>query len=171
MNNAFWQTSLWQQLGAAIDTLDQAIAACPDDLWQAPLWPDDPPGYAEFWYLAYHVLFWLDFYLSGAVEGFTPPPPFTLTELDPTGFPERVYEKVELQSYLTHCRRKCQSTIETLTDARAQQRCAFSWGEASFGELLLYNMRHVQEHAAQFNLFLGQQRGVGAAWVVKARRP
>ncbi len=36
---------------------------------------------------------------------------------------------------------------------------ARSPGEVPFGELLLYTMRHVQEHAAQLHLFLGQQRG------------
>jgi hypothetical protein len=38
-------------------------------------------------------------------------------------------------------------------------RCRFAWGEVSFAELLLYNMRHVQEIAAQLSLFLGE-RGV-----------
>ena len=36
--------------------------------------------------------------------------------------------------------------------------CRFPWGEGPFAELLLYPMRHVQEHAAQLHLFLGQQR-------------
>ena len=36
----------------------------------------------------------------------------------------------------------------------------------SFLELLLYNMRHVQEHAAQLNLFLGQNAVEGTSdWV------
>jgi hypothetical protein len=37
--------------------------------------------------------------------------------------------------------------------------CRFAWGELTFGELQLYNLRHVQEHAAQLSLFLGQQAG------------
>ena len=33
----------------------------------------------------------------------------------------------------------------------------------------MYNMRHVQEHAAQLNLFLGQNGILGASdWVSKA---
>jgi len=40
----------------------------------------------------------------------------------------------------------------------------------SFLELLLYNMRHVQEHAAQLNLFLGQNASDGASdWVSRAK--
>jgi len=71
------RTILWQQFGATIDTLGNALRACPDELWTEALWeePADGPTYSAFWYLGYHALFWLDLYLSGAVEGFTPPTP------------------------------------------------------------------------------------------------
>ncbi|MEZ4714042.1 MAG: DinB family protein [Caldilineaceae bacterium] len=170
MNNAFVKTVLGQQFGAAIDMFGNTISACPDELWQARLWPDQLPVFTEFWYLALHTLFWLDLYLSGAVEGFAPPPPFTLDELDPVGVaPATPYTKAELQTYLNHCRCKCQTTIAELTDERAQQLCRFPWGEVSFGELQLYNMRHVQEHAAQLSMFLGQERGLAARWVTKSQ--
>ena len=32
-----WNASIWHQFGAAIDMLDNALRACPDELWQAPL--------------------------------------------------------------------------------------------------------------------------------------
>jgi len=162
--NITWRTIIWQQFGAAIDMLDNALRACPDELWRDRLWdnPSERPEYSQFWYLVYHALFWLDLYLSGAVEGFAPPAPFTLDELDPAGLlPERPYTKDELQAYLDYGRKKCQATIEALTDETAQQRCRFRWGELSFVELLLYNMRHVQEHAAQLNLMLGQCQDLG----------
>ena len=166
------RTSIWQQFGAAIDMLDNALRACPDQLWRDRLWnnPSERPEYSQFWYIAYHALFWLDFYLSGSVEGFAPPAPFTLDELDPAGLlPERPYTKDELQAYLDHSRQKCQATIEALTDEKARQRCGFAWGEVSFAELLLYNMRHVQEHAAQLSLILGQKVGSAPGWVTKAK--
>jgi len=166
------RTSIWQQFGAAIDMLDNALRACPDQLWRDRLWnnPSERPEYSQFWYIAYHALFWLDFYLSGSVEGFAPPAPFTLDELDPAGLlPERPYTRDELQAYLNHGRQKCQATIEALTDEKARQRCGFAWGEVSFAELLLYNMRHVQEHAAQLSLILGQKVGSAPGWVTKAK--
>ena len=84
--DANWKTSLWQQFGAAIDMLENAVRACPDELWRVRLWDDaELPESAEFWYIVYHTLFWLDLYLSGAVEGFAPPAPFNLDELDPAG--------------------------------------------------------------------------------------
>lgn len=170
--NVLWKTVIWQQFGAAIDMLDNALRACPDDLWHEPLWETETerPEYAQFWYLAYHTLFWLDLYLSGKVEGFTPPPPFTRDELDPAGLlPERPFSKGELRAYLNHCRKKCRATIEALTGETARRPCRFSWGEVTFGELLLYNMRHVQEHAAQLSLIIGQKAGPASTpdWVTK----
>jgi hypothetical protein len=167
-----WKTIIWQQFGAAIDMLDNALRACPDQLWRERLWNNrsERPEYTQFWYIAYHTLFWLDFYLSGSADGFAPPAPFTLDELDPAGLlPERVYSQEELQTYLTYGRQKCQATIEALTDEKANRRCEFSWGQVSFAELLLYNMRHVQEHAAQLNLVLGQRAGSASEWVAKAK--
>ena len=158
------KTSIWQQFGAAIDYLADTMSACPDQLWLASLWltPNAKPERAQFWYVVYHTLFWLDLYLTGAEEGFLPPAPFTLIEQDGDDpLPERVYTKDELQAYLNDCRKKCRGTIEVLTDETAQRRCRFGWGECSFLELLFYNMRHVHGHASQLNMLLGQ-RGVSA---------
>ena len=166
------KTIFWHQFGAAIDMLGNAMQACPDSLWDERLWnhPNERTGYSEFWYLAYHALFWLDFYLSGSMKGFAPPAPFTLSEFDPDGFPEINYSKDELQAYFNYCRRKCQTTIEALTDEKASQLCKFVWGEISFIELLLYNMRHLQEHAAQLNMILGQRNIAVKGWVTKANK-
>jgi len=160
MDIALFKTSIWRQFGASIDYLADTISACPDELWHAPLWhdPNIPPGFSLFWYRAYHTLFWLDLYLTGAEEGFVPPAPFALIEQDDfEPMPERPYTKVELLTYLKACRQRCKTTIAALTDEGAERLCRFSWGECSFLELLIYNLRHVQEHTAQLNLLLGQQ--------------
>ncbi|HEV2864106.1 MAG TPA: DinB family protein [Pyrinomonadaceae bacterium] len=161
--NAVWKDVLWRQFGAGIDMLENALLACPEELWR------DRSRQTEFWYVVYHTLFWLDLYLSGSAEGFAPPAPFTLDEMDPAGLmPERVYEKDELRAYLAYCRRKCRETIESLTEARAAEPCAFGRLELGFAELLLYNMRHVQHHAGQLNLILRQQVGSAPGWVAQA---
>lgn len=162
--DATWRALLWQQFGAAIDMLENATLACPDALW------GDRSRRPEYWYSVYDALFWLDLYDSGVVEGFAPPAPFSLDELDPAGLlPERPYTKHELQRYLEHCRNKCRATIEGLTDEKARRRCRFGWGEASYAELLLYNMRHVQHHAAQLNLILRQTIDSAPGWVAQAK--
>jgi hypothetical protein len=166
--DTIWKTAVRQQFEAALDMLENTLRACPERLWRARLWGEgsDRPDLAEFWYVLYHTLFWLDLYLSGSVEGFAPPAPFTLEELDPAGLiPARPYTKDELQTYLEHDRARCRATIEALTEAHARKRCTFSWGELSFAELLLDSMRHVQEHAAQLNMILGQKSGWQPGWV------
>ena len=135
------------------------MKACPDDLWQTPLWraPRAYPELAQFWYVTYHTLFWLHLYLTGTEDGFLPPAPFTLIEQDEHGpIPERVYTKAELLDYLVEGRHKCKATIAALTDESAQRWCQFAWGECTFHELLIYNLRHVHGHASQLNMLLGQ---------------
>jgi uncharacterized damage-inducible protein DinB len=168
--NPLWSTALWQQFGAAIDTLENALLACPPSLWNERLWGNSsaapvPVEFSEFWNITYHTTFWLDLYLSGSLEGFAPPAPFTLQD------PERPYTKDELQAYLKYARTKCRTTLQALTHEKASRLCEFPWAPGrvfSFAELLLYTMRHVQEHAAQLHLFLGQH-GYPATttWVAK----
>lgn len=174
-----WSIALWQQLGATIDMLENALLACPSTHWNGRLWSDHSdhprqPESAEFWYIAYHTLFWLDLHLTGSLEGFAPPTPFTLDELDPAGvLPERPYTKDELHAYLVDLRRKCQTTIARLSDEKAHQQVDFPWTKGkpvSFLELLLYTMRHAQEHAAQLSMFLGQNAiEVASDWVPRAK--
>lgn len=155
---------LWDQFGAAIDMLDNAMAACPDEVWGSRR------ESAEFWYLAYHTLFFLDYYLSESADGFTPPAPFTLAELDPAGvLPERVYSRAELRAYLEHGRRKCRRVIESLTEARAREPRVFGSLSCSLAELLLYNLRHVQHHAGQLHLLLRQRTDSAPRWVARAK--
>jgi hypothetical protein len=166
------RTAIRQQFEAAIQMLENAMRACPDQLWHVRLWGEHAlqPELSEFWYIVYHSLFWLDLYLSGSVDGFVPPAPFTLDELDPSGvLPEKPYTKDELQAYLDHDRLKCLATIEGLTDEMARQPCKFSWGEVTFVELLLDNMRHIQEHTAQLNLILGQKTGWNPGWIARVK--
>jgi hypothetical protein len=160
-----WKASIWNQFGAALDMLGDTIVLCPDPLWSTVLWKDpEDVRYGQFWFIAYHTLFWLDLFLTGTMEGFKPPSPFVRGML-----PEQPYTKDQILTYLSACRRKCQATIEELTDEKAQQRCVFEWMEPSFLELQLYSMRHVQEHTAQLSLALGQQDVTGMDWVAGAR--
>lgn len=171
-----FQEILWLQFGAAIDMLENAIDACPDDVWsdpsKRPEWVrDDVVG---FWYLVYHTLFFLDFYLADMPEEeFSPPPPFTREEMDPAGLlPERPYTKDEMRAYLEHDRRKLREVITALDDKDAFERKARTKPDSSMAEVLLFNMRHVQHHTAQLNLILRQRTASDAPrWVSKSRTP
>jgi hypothetical protein len=166
--SSLWKEILWHQFGAAIATLQNALNGCPEDLWQARLWRESeiPPEFVEFWYIAYHAIFWLDYYCSESADGFTVPPPFTLSELEMDAvLPERVYTKQELLTYLEYARTKCHEQIESLADENEPQRVRNNWRVKTVAELLLYNMRHVQEHAVQLNMLLGQKTDSAPGWV------
>jgi hypothetical protein len=161
-----WKKTVWQQFGAAVDMLENAMRSCPEELW------GDRTLQPEFWYTAFHTLFFLDLYLSESDVGFSPPAPFTLDELDERGLlPDRVYTKGELLNYLDHGREKCRATIAAMTEERANRRCGFDWLDLSTGEMLLYTMRHVQHHAGQLNLLLRQKAGSAPRWVRKRTTP
>jgi hypothetical protein len=186
-----WSASLDRAYEAAIDMLEHALRACPEELWLASLWEvkrDDPgPGrggrsawpverglgegladderiqvHSAFWYTAYHVVFFLDYYLSGGDNPyldrddapFAPPPPFRGDDHDSTALPVRVYTRDELLNYLEYCRRKARTTMEMLMDEEAAKPARRG---LPFVDILLHNLIHVAETAGQLNMFLGQK--------------
>lgn len=159
-----WTELMRRQFGAGIDMLKRAITRCPEEVW------GDRNANPQFWYTAYHTIFWLDLYLSGAVEGYRPPEPFGLDELDPSGLlPGRVYTQAELVTFLEHARAHLHAVLDGLTEERACARGTFRWGEPTFLELLVYNLRHVQHHTGQLNLILRQRTNSAPRWVAVAR--
>jgi hypothetical protein len=161
-----FNTALWQHLGAAIDMLENAIVACPDALW------GDRAQRPEYWYVAYHTLFFLDYYLSDSADGFAPPAPFTLEELDPAGvLPERVFTKAELLGYLQHGREKARHIVATLTEETAREVRRFNNHDWTVLEWLMVSLRHVQHHTAQLNLILRQQTDSAPGWVSQTQHP
>ena len=154
--------AVWNQFGASIDMLENAINACPDEHWATD---------TRFWYQAFHCLFFLDYYLTREPKNFAPPTPFTLSEFNPDGeMPERIYSKAELLGYLQFCREKCRNLLAELEEAGFKARWINESGTMDFSmaELLLYNMRHVQHHAAQLNLILRQTIDNAPDWVSRA---
>ncbi len=160
MDNAF-KDPLWKQFGASIDMLENAITMCPDELWDTD---------KKFWYSAYHCLFFLDYYLTLEPAKFLPPQPFTLSECDPSGaMPERTYTKNELLTYLGASREKYHKLIASLTVEIAIKRWINEYKNYSVLEMLLYNMRHVQHHAAQLNLLLRTEINNASTWVSQTK--
>ena len=158
--------ALWQQFSAAIAMLENALLACPETIWQEHLWIDgESAGDGTFWDITAHTLGCLDLFLTGCSE-----------EALPT-FKKRsdgVIPRDELHPYLMQLRQKCQTMFAALSDEKAQQPYTFPWpggATVSYFELLLYTLRHVQEHAAQLSFFLGQHAIPDEAlhWVQRAK--
>lgn len=166
-----WQRIIERQFGAAVQMLKGAIEACPETVW------DDRSDGTPFWHTAYHTLFYLDLYLSESVDAFTPSsfhtenanilrdmpfPPYRVET------PEQAYSKVQLLDYLEVCARKCRHVIRALTEETIARRSPFSWLDMTLGDTMLYNMRHVQHHAAQLNIILRRTLDKAPSWVGKA---
>ena len=99
--------------------------------------------------------------------GFAPPAPFDLSEFEDRP-PSRTYTKAELLTYLEFCQKKCKNFIGSITNENAIWQNESKTMSYSLLEILLYNMRHVQHHAAQLNLLLRQNINDAPEWVYEA---
>jgi hypothetical protein len=161
-NSSFLNEVLWRQFGAGLDMLENAINMCPEEHWNTRL---------NFWYTAYHCIFWTDYYLSTEPDKFVPPENFTFSEFDPTGkMPERTYTKAELISYLGHCRQKAHQLISEITPDKLNEPWINEYKNYTLLEILLYNLRHIQHHSAQLNLLLRQTIDNAPVWVGQAKK-
>jgi 8-oxo-dGTP pyrophosphatase MutT (NUDIX family) len=158
------RSMVWRQLGAAIDSLDDVLDICPDSVWAASA--EEP----WFWYMAFHVTFFLDYDLAERADAFSPPAPFTLAELDPAGvLPDRVYAKSEVRAYLAYCREKVRARSIGSSTTWLQSHHVYCNFEGSGFEMLLYSMRHVQHHTAQLVALLRRHGIAAPRWVKRAR--
>jgi hypothetical protein len=152
---------LWQQFGAAVIMLENAIISCPGSLWD---------NGSQFWYRAYHTLFYLDYYSSLNPADFQPPSPFTLSEFDAAGtLPDRTYQKSELLDYLQFGRKKAYTLITEFTAEIANHRFINVARDYSMLEMVIYNMRHIQHHTGQLNLLLNQDGVIPPNWVSRVK--
>jgi hypothetical protein len=160
--------ALWSQFGASIDMLENAISLWPDAYWDSQ---------KRFFYIAYHTLVFLDYYLTTTPENFKSSLPFTLTDefvdeaLDDV-IPDKIYSKQELLEYAKICRARCEQVVNQLTMESISDRWVEVDGGMNYGrlEILLYNMRHVQHHAAQLNMLLRQTTGTAPKWVGRGKK-
>lgn len=157
---------LWKNFAASIDMLKNAIVLCPVDHWKHN---------KRFYYIAYHTTVFLDYYLTTPPRNFSASLSYTLQEpenIPPDAVddvvPDRMYTKEELITYVEYAREKCRKVISNLTEEKLHAQWIDESGdmnlslagsgtlEYSILEILFYNLRHVQHHAAQLNLLLRQ---------------
>lgn len=156
------QKSIWNQFGASLDMLENAIMMCPDEYWATE---------TGFWYMSYHCTFWTDYYLTTDPGKFVPPAPFTLSEFDPAGkMPDRTYSKTEVLTYLGHCRQKANLFISELNIDQLNERWINEYKNYTLLEILIYNIRHIQHHSAQLNLLLRQTTNDAPTWISQTKK-
>lgn len=160
------RTALRSQYHAALDMLEAAVAACPDDVW------DRPADANRTWQVAYHALFFTHFYLQPTEADFEawdrhrphlqvfgdrlPWPPFESVE---RGAP---LTRAEVSDYLAFCRAEVDRRVASLDfDAPS----GFAWLPMGKLELQLYNLRHVMQHIGELYERLGRGEAAELPWV------
>lgn len=153
------------QYFAALEMLKQAVDACPEDLWNAP------EDRNKSWHIAYHALFYTHLYLQGAEKDFKPweyhrdeyqfmgPMPWPPHDLPRIGEP---YTREDVLAYLAFVREQVQECLPTL-DLEADS--GFEWLPFGKLELQFYNIRHLQQHAAELYERLGARAGIDMDWI------
>lgn len=154
------------QYEAALSMLKECVDRCPDAVWNARV------ANYKFCQVAFHTLFYTDFYLGEDPESFRRQPFHLQNERifrDYEEFEDRapvhLYEKRQILAYLSHCREKAREVLPKETPDTLMAGHAFKPRVPSRAELHIDNIRHVQHHTAQLSLRLRLDTGDGAAWI------
>jgi hypothetical protein len=143
------RTMLTGQLEASLAMLKQCIQACPPEHYEGKI------ANGSFRTIAYHTLFYVDYYLSPTENA------FELRELHRRGGDERLsgvvspgLAKDDILAYVEICRNKLLETIASETAASLEGPSGFTRLPISRGELHLYNLRHIQHHTGAMSAYL-----------------
>lgn len=149
------------QFEAALCMLNDCLRKCPEEHWDGKIAND------TFRQIAYHTLFYVDYYASPNESA------FALRELHARGGDERKPEvstglsKEESLAYLAIGRQKVLESIAAETAESLQGPSGFSRQQFSRGELHLYNIRHIQHHVGQLSAYLRRITQDTSSWWVR----
>jgi hypothetical protein len=133
------------QFEAALAMLKRCVERCPEELWESKV--------AELTVrqVAYHTLFFVDFYLTASEDV------FELRDLHHLGGDEReplispgLGREATLE-YLAICHEKLHMTMAGESEVSLCGSSGFAWCKFTRAEIHLYNLRHVQHHAGQLS--------------------
>jgi len=158
------------QMTATLDTLNYCIETCPDSEWQKA--HKDAP----FSQVVFHTLFYTDFYLGRDTVPFKEQP-FHLRHKDifkdyeemENKIPENRYEKPFCLEYLAFCKAKLKTTVEAESAETLAGESGIDFRKIRRAELYVYNMRHIQHHAAQLGLRIQMITGKEMPWFSGAK--
>ena len=161
-----WRELVSGQYAAALCMLDLCIDQCPDSAW------NEPVGSLKFCQVAFHTLFFTDFYLEASEVSIRDQDfhrEHTEFFRDYEELEDRqqqlLYDRPAIKEYVQHCRVKSARVVADETESTLITRCGFSRRNCSRAELHIYNIRHIQHHAAQLSLRLRLETGDGVPWV------
>jgi uncharacterized damage-inducible protein DinB len=142
------KTILAAQFEAALAMLNQCLRQCPAEHWEGKI------ANFTFRQVAYHTLFFADYYLSPSEAE------FVLRDIHLRGGDEREpvlckgLDQDEALAYLALCRQKALDALARETRESLEGPSGFARRDFSRGELHLYSLRHVQHHTGQLSAYL-----------------
>ena len=154
-----------RQMAASLDTLKYCVDACPENAWQ------DYHNDAPFSQVVFHTLFFTDFYLGRDSEPFREQA-FHAQHKEDFGdyeeledrIPANMYGKPFCLEYLAHCYAKLRARVANETVESMTGGSGIDFRTMSRAELYVYNIRHIQHHAAQLGLRLQFISGKQMPW-------
>ncbi len=166
MDSAKIRTVIARQLLASLSTLKAAIDSCPEDQLH------ERHGDYPFSQVAFHALFYCDFYLSASDEEFFSQE-FHVSRRDVFDDYEeleyrpavKTYAAGFLSEYVEHCRTKIEATLRDIADAELESPAAVKTNGITRMELFVDTLRHTQHHAAQLGLRVQLLTGKELGWV------
>ncbi|MFX0211613.1 MAG: DinB family protein [Candidatus Hodarchaeota archaeon] len=141
ISNAFQE-----QYGAAIEMLEQVVKNCPEEIW------DDRTSGPPFWQVAFHTMWYLDWYLGKSKDDrmkFSPGFEADLKNLNKP--PKETLTPEQLLTYLFKIKKKSKQRIDQLTLHELMQLSIFEWHGSSIHSSLIYNIRHAMLHIGALN--------------------
>ena len=167
MNNEskIFLDAIREQYGAAIAMLKKNLKSCTIEVW------DDRTGGPPFWHVAYHVMWYFDWYLSDskeARESFK-----SKFGEDPSQYLNKPSEitltNAQLLDYLSDIKQKTKNRFENITSDELHQASVFEWHGSSVLSSLIYNLRHLMLHVGALNLRLHNKGVKLENWVSSKR--
>lgn len=153
------------QYEASLCTLNACVDKCPQPAWNGPV------VNLKFCQVAFHTLFYADYYLGVSEEPFRQQPFHRqhaavfddYEEMEPHA-PVHLYEKAWIKTYLEFCRNKAVEVSESETAESLAAPAAFPRKPFTRAELHVYNIRHIQHHAAQLSMRLRIDSQIDVPW-------
>jgi hypothetical protein len=158
---------LVSQYEASLLMLKNTIAASDTEIWTRRI------SKKAFWHVAYHTLFYTDFYLSKDEKTFVPwvKHKNECQFLGPVPWPphnEPHIGEPYTQTDLLECWDSIHDTlVGTIEKTDLESPSGFYWLPFNKLELQIYNIRHIQHHTGQLAERIREQRNVGVQWVSK----
>lgn len=165
MLDAFKQL-IANQFEASLCTITLCAERCPDSHWNTRI------AKYPFSQVLFHAIFFADYYLGDDADSFRQQSfhienqeLFADYEQHKQQEPKSVYSREQIELYGNFCRDKASVKIGEETEQTLLAKARFARKNFSRAELHVYNIRHIQHHAAQLVLRLRIDTDVDIPWV------